>query len=856
VLAKVSQCEPQRRARSPYLICGFIFASVALLPLPVSADYPFDLPLSEIIVSGQNGIGPGEVNVSVRVDHLSGSQLWVNLHARLENSEGVVFWTQSSNLTVLQNSNLRVNLSLGVVPTGIHQFRLSLSNHSDPNASSIGDSISRVVPIHRLFPADAKILDIDRWKIEWRDHANGSTSPNATPTEGEIGIIAPRLINLGEVSTNISWNVSLFNDDRWWNDSGILYLSGGEANLTSSLQSDELIEGPLIANVSIAGSAVPNGSANLLRSWVVSPRPSPILNLTANWVNLSEDEPKMFVEIENSGAVSWNGTLSCGTPDFESFRGFISIADNSIFNISVESYGRAGRWTCSIESNISISSSSVLNTTLDLQRPSAIWELMSEPRISDGSRHAGDSLAVRAIVRNNGTLAGSIHLEIKVGLTVVSSGPSLRLGANEEGLIESFFVIAGEGSQSFTWALVASDGWINGSRTGAIAYVAEPLQKLSLLSVDVSRTAQGGSYVQISLNLSEGASRSIDLKVGLLDGSYLVNEALLLSPGHSLLIYDLTAPSSKTTLRVFVSPVGWGASNLSNSSHLSTDAVLTAIGSELVMSAGLSDTTAIASSGQVLGLSVTLRNDGSAPSPSGRLVITRDVDGFRLAEVETPLLDPGASKIIEFNLAPWPDNQGHVATVRWTVDETVVASSSVAFISAQSSDAEVSGMVQGSAIGALGAIVLLAVIRIAMAARSSNSDSLILSSERKMTSDERIEISCPECPQRLRVPSDYSGRVRCAACGEVFPVELNVTTLSEVNEDDVDNTDDLQDESPPDMLREDISSSKDTLESVSSKHDVVRCPTCQQALRVPIDRRPVTARCPKCETRFQATYER
>ena len=34
--------------------------------------------------------------------------------------------------------------------------------------------------------------------------------------------------------------------------------------------------------------------------------------------------------------------------------------------------------------------------------------------------------------------------------------------------------------------------------------------------------------------------------------------------------------------------------------------------------------------------------------------------------------------------------------------------------------------------------------------------------------DEKVEVSCPECAQSLRVPNDYAGSVRCPACEHVF----------------------------------------------------------------------------------------
>ena len=33
---------------------------------------------------------------------------------------------------------------------------------------------------------------------------------------------------------------------------------------------------------------------------------------------------------------------------------------------------------------------------------------------------------------------------------------------------------------------------------------------------------------------------------------------------------------------------------------------------------------------------------------------------------------------------------------------------------------------------------------------------------------EKKEVSCPDCSQALRVPTDYSGSVRCPACKVVF----------------------------------------------------------------------------------------
>ena len=45
------------------------------------------------------------------------------------------------------------------------------------------------------------------------------------------------------------------------------------------------------------------------------------------------------------------------------------------------------------------------------------------------------------------------------------------------------------------------------------------------------------------------------------------------------------------------------------------------------------------------------------------------------------------------------------------------------------------------------------------------------------------------------------------------------------------------------------------LNVVKSSDDILHCPTCDQALRVQIEKRPVMSRCPVCKTKFMAEAE-
>jgi DNA-directed RNA polymerase subunit RPC12/RpoP len=48
------------------------------------------------------------------------------------------------------------------------------------------------------------------------------------------------------------------------------------------------------------------------------------------------------------------------------------------------------------------------------------------------------------------------------------------------------------------------------------------------------------------------------------------------------------------------------------------------------------------------------------------------------------------------------------------------------------------------------------------------------------------------------------------------------------------------------------SSTVSTSMSSISSGDEIRCPSCGQRLKVPYDRRPITAKCPRCQSKFMA----
>jgi len=156
--------------------------------------------------------------------------------------------------------------------------------------------------------------------------------------------------------------------------------------------------------------------------------------------------------------------------------------------------------------------------------------------------------------------------------------------------------------------------------------------------------------------------------------------------------------------------------------------------------------------------------------------------------------------------------------------------------------------------------------------------------EEKKSPKAKQEVHCPSCDMVLRVPHDYDGQARCPACAHVFqvtPVEQpfedeDIAVLPATrSEPDVEMIEEeavqeipkpvesakvkqrksmvmVRDSKPKPKPSESKKTSIDDKLVSASNTDEIRCPSCGQRLRVPYDKRPVTARCPRCKIKFLA----
>jgi uncharacterized CHY-type Zn-finger protein len=232
----------------------------------------------------------------------------------------------------------------------------------------------------------------------------------------------------------------------------------------------------------------------------------------------------------------------------------------------------------------------------------------------------------------------------------------------------------------------------------------------------------------------------------------------------------------------------------------------------------------------------TVSNTGSGSTPQGQIVIT-DEDGTILNSVTSPAMDSSSNDLN--SVVKWPQGDNVKIIVNWHVDGQSVSDQVMVISETVEGDSDDFTVPWGGIIGGLVVgIIIISGIRIKNSPKKEKKEKKDAETETKtsVSKDDKIEVACPTCDRRLRVPSTYSGGVRCPECETKFDVEAEVEK-PEVTTEEV----------PQAVSQGDLWSASD--------NDILECPKCTRKLKVPFERRPAKARCPACETIFEARTE-
>ena len=563
------------------------------------------------------------------------------------------------------------------------------------------------------------------------------------------------------------------------------------------------------------------------------------------------DRIQLSIEVSNSdttaGHDEWWFVMELDGQTTPELTGFLEGSDSIVIvNISfgplpegvlnlifgIDSSGQSESLTLLVEPN-------PLNLTA---ASSSEIALIGEPA------HVGDSLTASILVHNQGQNPESVSLVISPEGSDPIHGQAILINPGSSREVSASFTPSSSGSISLDWKVHSSNGGVARELNGTtVIEVLEP-QSIQLVVDSLEWNLEDGLSSEISLYLSDGRSREVEIQVAIIDQTIESNLQFFLitmDPGRRQLNLDLGNPSADALI-IRVNSVTWTAEE-----EIEIQTTLTPPMLDLVVtSEGVSTAPQV---GESVNIPFSLTNNGNTPTLAGEVRVVRNSDNMILDTIPTYSINPSESFTDEFTIEEWPDSKVVDVHIIWaTSGLTESLLLEIETFSDNNAEAELPFDLVAAIYGTVTGLVLVMFILVLYRTVSESVEDTGKSrfnrlrqargEKKKSAAVEKREIPCPECDQRLHIPNSHSGAVKCPACTARFMVE----SIASEEEDTISEEENIetQIDSSPTPTSQEI--------SARSVDDLLSCPSCDQTLKIPINRRPVKARCPACRSEFLA----
>jgi len=462
--------------------------------------------------------------------------------------------------------------------------------------------------------------------------------------------------------------------------------------------------------------------------------------------------------------------------------------------------------------------------------------------------HVGDSLTASILVHNQGQNPESVSLVISFDGLEQIQGESILINPGSSREVSASFSPSSPGSMNLDWKVYSSNGGVARELNGStVIEVLEP-QSIQLVVDTLDWNLENGLNSEISLYLSEGRSREVEIEVSILDQtieSNLQSFQITMDPGRRQLNLDFGNPTADSLI-FRARPISWIADEeIEIKTNLISPNLELVVSSEGVIVAPVI--------GESVNIPFTLINNGNTQTLPGEVRVVRNSDWMILDTIPTYSINPGGSFSGEFTIEEWPDSKVvdvHIIWLTSGVTESLLLE--IETYSDNNAEAELPFDIMAAIYGTVTGLVLVMFILVMYRTVSESVEDTGKSrfnrireargEKKKSAAVQKREIPCPECDQRLHIPNSHSGAVKCPACTSRFIVDsIPSVGGGSISEEDIS---DNQSKSPT------LQSPKEI--SARSMDDLLSCPSCDQTLKIPINKRPVKARCPACRSEFLA----
>ena len=814
-------------------------------------------------IVGDQEVGAGDVNISVDiVAHDANSNGFLEMTFTAQ--DNTLLAADNRSITLLAGESTTEVFDVASVPIGTHTLLLQL--WGDVGVGFENNLTQIQLFVQKLSPANVSIEYSGDWIVTPVNSDTGAASENATIRDGDHAWVIASVENSGDVTWSGNATISTTGAPISTQALNIVGLSTEPVNFTVG----PLFEGSIPISIDLVQNQTTVSSDTLIMNIGPPPLPRPLLSLTPESTNPDlGDAMNWTITTENTGESTFAGAIFCSFPSgVEILNESISIPTGQNQSWSTIVNVRPGQFDCSVTSSQRLHVDSVTSAShvYDMSAGHLVRAGSDGLTVTGGPFHVGDSIPLAILIHNGGDFSGEATLEVREGdsdgnnlgswisleTRTLEVGSSLELGA------EHISSISGE--RQIEWRIVSSDSLVANDLSGLISLIVQPSQSLDVTISSLGWTLSEGLNVEVTTTLSSGESRMVLLDIGTSESSGDISQISVeihLSPGQRTLTYNLGHPISSSIAWVELTPVGWVSNSIAED-----EIALTRPNPQTSVSINtVSPSPPVP--GESATISYSLVNEGGGDTLAGELMlIDLKNDGEVLWTGSAPIVSSGENTTASFSLEQWPS--GSVVDLRliWHTS-TTDATTTESFLSETAQTSEQGFTIDWLSIiyGSLGGLFIGLVTRTVMRAKAGKP--LLPRRKRGMRTskpkksveksiDDKVEVACPACDQRLRVPSTYSGSARCPACSQTFPVEaveeenLETPDIEDEIEMETESTEPPTEEALPTPIV------SEQAKTSSSSDDVILCPDCQQKLKVPYDRRPVRARCPACKCEFRA----
>ena len=406
--------------------------------------------------------------------------------------------------------------------------------------------------------------------------------------------------------------------------------------------------------------------------------------------------------------------------------------------------------------------------------------------ISGEPAYVGDALIASLMVTNKGNSSGSVSLQIKHSDSEqIFQGEYISISPGSTREVPTSFILDLPGTNEFNWQLSVLGQSGPTDLEGNLSIEVSNSQTLNLTTDSISWSASKGLEVDVSVFLSEGKARPIILAVSseVAGVNENLQEILLeANPGRRLIDLHLGNPET-TEITIQAIPVQWTSSIFSQNITTETVAAPHIDPSSIKLEAIFNPENP--SPGNRVLVTVTLSNDDDHNTQSGILRLISSSERTILAESTVPSLMPGSVVTTEMSISEWIERDNVDVEVQWSSNGVI---STRIYSIEPKIDAQGLGLpfdIFAAGYGILAGILIILVGTFswrAVSSRTPTTSNLRLRDAKESQSSqlriEKREIECSFCDQRLMVPNDHVGGVRCPSCSMEFmvggPVESNV----------------------------------------------------------------------------------